>query len=71
MIYPYLANRLYHIKPLNSRRYYMKIHFFKNGSIAMTLNIRNLNTDSYQKSSYFFENEFEYKKFIAEYKIGM
>lgn len=49
----------------------MKIHFFKNGSIAITLNIRSLNTDSYQKSSYFFENEFEYRKFIADYRISM
>ena len=49
----------------------MKIHFFKNGSIAVTLNIRKLDTNCYQKSSYFFENEFEYKKFILDYKISM
>lgn len=71
MIYPYLANRLYHIKPLNSRRYYMKIHFFKNGSIALTLKIKKFEGDNYEKSSYFFQNELEYREFISNYKIGM
>lgn len=70
MIYPYLANRLYHIKPLISRRYYMKIHFFKNGSISITLKIKD-NTNNYQKNSYFFKSELEYKKFIESYQINI
>ena len=48
----------------------MKIHFFKNGSISITLKSKD-NTNNYQKNSYFFKSELEYKKFIESYQINM
>jgi len=40
MIYPYLANRLYHILSIKTRRINMVLHYNEDGSIKITMKFK-------------------------------